>query len=451
MKSILRYIYTGIIDVKEENAFDLMVASKKLSMFALKKWLQNFLISHVDQSNVLQLCEKAKSVKSKGLYKKCLEVIRENISILVSHEAFLSFSQETLIDILEFDNLPIQDELDLLYLVIRWGRKQVGVQPVGKVDEHQPDDVRDCIAPLLAKIRFSDVSSNDLSKLKLLNILPAETIIDIFSYHAYVRADQHKDIELLQKQQTPGVKHYVSRVKNTSTETPSPYIDSSHPEISKKPSNQLNYLKSVPQDNSQIQNSRTKKPEINYEDLKKMESSSIISNNYYYVKKIKKWINDNQFFDQMNLTFRASRDGYSSKTFHQVCDDKGKTLTLIESNDGFIFGGYTTVGWKSNVGNNYILDNNAFLFSLKNPFNQKPQKFAIVNGEEKNAIRYHPERGPKFGYGDLGIGANLQIGWSNFGRSFQLPQGVQPHSRAAKEFLAGGHSFKVKEVEVFTF
>ena len=46
------------------------------------------------------------------------------------------------------------------------------------------------------------------------------------------------------------------------------------------------------------------------------------------------------------LLFRASRDGFSAATFHSKCDDKGPTITIVQSGDNK-FGGFTDSSWGS--------------------------------------------------------------------------------------------------------
>ena len=45
------------------------------------------------------------------------------------------------------------------------------------------------------------------------------------------------------------------------------------------------------------------------------------------------------------LLYRASEHEYSAESFHEYCDDKGPTLIVIKSSEGYIFGGYTTQSW----------------------------------------------------------------------------------------------------------
>jgi len=66
----------------------------------------------------------------------------------------------------------------------------------------------------------------------------------------------------------------------------------------------------------------------------------------------------------LELIYRASRDGFAAKSFNSRCDNKGKTISIIKSEHNQIFGGYTDISFNSTV-NNYIPGNgNTFVFSL---------------------------------------------------------------------------------------
>ena len=42
----------------------------------------------------------------------------------------------------------------------------------------------------------------------------------------------------------------------------------------------------------------------------------------------------------VELLFRASEHSYSKQSFHELCDNQGPTITIIQSEYGNIFGGY---------------------------------------------------------------------------------------------------------------
>ena len=65
----------------------------------------------------------------------------------------------------------------------------------------------------------------------------------------------------------------------------------------------------------------------------------------------------------MNL-WRGSRDGFGSMVFHNLCNNKGKTLTLIRTKRGGVFGGYTDVPWSSNLQEPYVPSSGYGYFEL---------------------------------------------------------------------------------------
>ena len=53
---------------------------------------------------------------------------------------------------------------------------------------------------------------------------------------------------------------------------------------------------------------------------------------------------------EWRLLFRGSRDGFTASAFHSRCDNKGPTVTVVNS-DGNIFGGFTESAWEGKTGN----------------------------------------------------------------------------------------------------
>ena len=65
-----------------------------------------------------------------------------------------------------------------------------------------------------------------------------------------------------------------------------------------------------------------------------------------YDDKLREWIGNDY---QWRLIYRASEHGYTASSFHECCNDKGPTLVVIKSSEGWIFGGYTTKSWKDDL------------------------------------------------------------------------------------------------------
>lgn len=61
-----------------------------------------------------------------------------------------------------------------------------------------------------------------------------------------------------------------------------------------------------------------------------------------YDQTLKDWLGTNS---RWKLLYRASEHDYNALSFHRHCDNRGSTLIIIKSTEGWIFGGYTTQPW----------------------------------------------------------------------------------------------------------
>ncbi|XP_052678095.1 interferon-induced protein 44-like [Crassostrea angulata] len=93
-------------------------------------------------------------------------------------------------------------------------------------------------------------------------------------------------------------------------------------------------------------------------------------------KQILQWIGrDSQF----ELIYKVSRDGMSYQRFHELCDNKGPTVTIFYNKDNNVYGGYLSDSWEST--GSWCTDQRAFLFKLYSVGNWKPVKFPYTRGE----------------------------------------------------------------------
>ncbi len=147
---------------------------------------------------------------------------------------------------------------------------------------------------------------------------------------------------------------------------------------------------------------------------------------------VKSWLNNRKF--SANLLFRMSDDGVEIVTFHRKCDNKGKTITFIETECGLRFGGYTELEWDSYSCDKK--DDSTFIFS----FNYK-EKYTKRN--DNYSIGCYLKEGPKFGWGpQIGFyGKNLKEGSSTKspGNSFVLNN----------RFTNGKEKWITKELEIY--
>jgi len=162
-----------------------------------------------------------------------------------------------------------------------------------------------------------------------------------------------------------------------------------------------------------------------------------------FISPVREFLRESDVPGKLRLLYRATRDGMEGSIFHEKCDNHYPTVTVLKTEEGYIFGGYTDAAW--NAGTDPLLSEKSFLFSLygcnqgstpvKLPFKISPRS------EQFGSAR----QGPSFGGSpDLGVYRNMTTVETSFlGDNYQLPQGWDRNS------LMGSTSASLAEVEVF--
>ena len=148
------------------------------------------------------------------------------------------------------------------------------------------------------------------------------------------------------------------------------------------------------------------------------------------------------------LLYQVSKDGASPVTFHEKCDNKGPTLTIVKTDTGHIFGGFNPISYISEPMYNECED--SFIFSLSNGEEIRPVKCPVKRYMKQHAIKQNEKMySPGFGEidsADLFISyKNLSNSYSNLGKVYKAPKNCDPN-----KFLAGRpNKWNVIDVEVY--
>jgi hypothetical protein len=131
---------------------------------------------------------------------------------------------------------------------------------------------------------------------------------------------------------------------------------------------------------------------------------------------------------------------------------------LISDTDGNIFGGFTPVKWESREWNGKYGEENdcykgddslrSFLFTLRNPHDVPPRKFALKAEKKQYAIFCNSAYCASFGY-DIRVENNCNINNSYIRIGTQWSDCTYANDTAFEYFLTGAKNFTVKEIEVF--
>ncbi|RGB40682.1 hypothetical protein C1646_380537 [Rhizophagus diaphanus] len=118
-----------------------------------------------------------------------------------------------------------------------------------------------------------------------------------------------------------------------------------------------------------------------------------INNKYAYAREI-------YLPYEFKLLLRGSRDGFTPKKFHELCDGISHTVTFIKIKEtGEIIGGYNPLIWKSYSTGQCGKTKDSFIFSFKNKDNFRDLVLSHVKNVDK-ALYYKYSFGPTF-YDDL--------------------------------------------------
>jgi hypothetical protein len=154
--------------------------------------------------------------------------------------------------------------------------------------------------------------------------------------------------------------------------------------------------------------------------------------------KIQEWLPDNHLV----LIYKATQDGFEPENYHTACDFSCSSFTVIQSTDGFIFGGFSCISTKRE------LLPSSFLFTLTNPHDIPPTIYRLQQGNwkvdgdmEKNVVL----GGKKLNLHDVRLSTNCNM--DNLSK-ICFPTTFTDTTGKGELTFTGSATFTVKEMEV---
>ena len=99
----------------------------------------------------------------------------------------------------------------------------------------------------------------------------------------------------------------------------------------------------------------------------------------------------------LTLLYSGSSHGWEPSKFHELCDEKGPTITVMKSKAARVFGGFTMQSWDSTSYEK--ADEKAFIYSI-----DRQQIYRVIHTQK--AIYCSSGWGPCFGGCALGLGGD---------------------------------------------
>ncbi|GBB84235.1 hypothetical protein RclHR1_10860005 [Rhizophagus clarus] len=334
---ILRYIYGGILSLNERDASDILkilLAAEELLLQELVEHLQNYLIESesewLEQHFVLIHRTSLQTDSLIKLQKFCMDFMEKSPEKIFKSLDFTSLSDRLLIQFIRKDDLQMK-EIEIWEHLLKWGlaQNQNKTRKLKQDPNTWSDDdfktMKNILQHFLPSIRFFSLTSKEFSnKVKpykrLLNYQLYEDLVD-----SYINPDTKPNKNILPPRNIRLDKIINSKIIN------------------------LNIISTI---------SRW---------IDKVD----VNNNFSHLREL-------YIPYKFELLLRGSRDGFTPKKFHELCDGKPNTITFIKvEGTEEILGGYNPLKWYSYSG--WVKTKDNFIFS----FDSKNIKNPIISSIEK--------------------------------------------------------------------
>ncbi|RIB06786.1 hypothetical protein C2G38_484612 [Gigaspora rosea] len=467
---ILKFIYTGRISLDDYDALtilDLLVAADELCLQELIDHAQDYLLCYKPswmQRNFATTHRIAfqHSCAFTKLKDYCWEIIRNDPELVFQAEDFINLEESALLNLLKRDDLMIK-EITVWENLIKWG-----IYQTYSILQRQSDD-RECDnggfvicdkdesslqnnSPSFNYFSTFSSSPSSLSLVSALSNLSTTTSVkDISSWTSkeflVLASTLEKFIPHIRFLQISSSDFY-KKVKPFASILPFDLYDDIlqyHLVPDYIPHDDLTQPERVAIDSVIIERKHAAliASWIDGYDLYNDDSNierSDINDNCMISSIYEPWDNPYEF----KLILRGSRDGFSGSEFHEKCDSRSTTVTVMKVHGtGEIIGGYTPIQWLSQ--NTWGCTENSFIFCLasqsgstNNDISQAYPYSSSITSTSSNisqnfsdysrsssptgsrniisrvrdparAINYYKNYGPSFGRDDLKMAGNFKL------------------------------------------
>ncbi|GBC03049.1 hypothetical protein RclHR1_04970003 [Rhizophagus clarus] len=393
---ILRYIYGGIISLNEQKPLEILrvlAAADQLLLQELVEHLQNYLLENkfewMEQYFELIYRTSFQSNFLLELQQFCTNFMAKYPEKVFKSLDFNSISEKSLISLIKRDDLQMK-EIEVWENVLKWG---LGKHPTLLPDTTTWSDddfkmMENTLQHCLPLIRFFSLSSD-------------EFIQKVHPYKKLLNNQLYEDL--------------LNSHLNTNSE---------------------------PSDNILLPRYRYIINEIIDSEIVNLNIASLISR---WIDKIdikSKFAYTRELYlpYEFTLLLRGSRDGFSPKKFHELCDNKLCTVTFIKIKETEeIIGGYNPLKWKSHNEGEWGETKDSFIFSFKSKNNFKNPILSHVKNTSY-ALFFCNHFGPTFGSNDFDIFAEES---SEYNRCQCIQEDYEKKIRDTADF------FSIEDYEVF--
>ena len=120
MEDVLEFIYTGTVEVTQENAKELIAAGNYLMILSLKTVSGRFLEAEMTDSNCISMFYFAEKYDCVELIRDSREFIHENFASVGEMDEFLSLEAKEVAVWISSDEIAVEAEADVFKIMLKW-------------------------------------------------------------------------------------------------------------------------------------------------------------------------------------------------------------------------------------------------------------------------------------------------------------------------------------------
>ena len=120
MEKVLEYLYTGYLDVNEQNAYDLMAIADYFLLPSLKALSGNFIQQTLSLSSCVMAYFSAIKYRCEELQNEAREFIQSNFVAVAETEDFLNLSSKEVEEWISSDEIVVKGEEKVFEVVMKW-------------------------------------------------------------------------------------------------------------------------------------------------------------------------------------------------------------------------------------------------------------------------------------------------------------------------------------------
>nr|VZI41138.1 unnamed protein product [Spirometra erinaceieuropaei] len=157
--SLLQYVYTGQLEVTQTNAMAIVMFAKMMKLSDLENWGVQFMANRVNLENLATTWDFARSSNMGSLMETCINLMQAQFMSFVSSDLFVRLPADTVLTLLQNDNLSVDSEEDVFEAISSWVGAGVKECDNERLRLHAPEmlkEVRWCQTTLQFRNRLVD-------------------------------------------------------------------------------------------------------------------------------------------------------------------------------------------------------------------------------------------------------------------------------------------------------